>query len=86
MDGVDSRTVAMGAAGLLVTIGLGALAGSLAGVKAGIFSAVAGLAASVVANMVMQRQARDAVRAKEKQELLEMLAPPRPLDDREDEE
>ncbi len=84
--GVDSRTVIIGAAGMLLTIALGALAGSTAGIVAGILTALVGLVASVVVAVVMERQARQAAHAKRKQELLEMFAHPRPSGDKEDEE
>ncbi len=82
---VDSRTVTVGAAGVLVTIALGALAGSTAGVAAGVITALVGLVGSAVVTLMWDRHARQAARAARKRELLEMFAPPKPVDDREDE-
>jgi len=75
---VDSRTVAVAAAGLLVTIALGALAGRTAGVAAGVIVALVGLVGSAVVTVVLERQSRVAADAARTQELLEMFAPPRP--------
>jgi len=83
---VDSRTVAVAAAGALVTIALGALAGRTAGVAAGVIAALVGLVGSAVATVVLEKQSRQAAVAARQQELLEMFAPPRPSEDREDEE
>lgn len=83
---VDSRTVAVAAAGLLVTIALGALAGGTAGVAAGVIVALVGLVGSAVVTVVLERQSRLAADAARKQELLEMFAPPRPSEDWEGEE
>lgn len=81
---VDSRTVTVAAAGVLVTIALGALAGSTAGVAAGVITALVCLVGSVVVTLVWARHVRQAARAARKQELLEMFAPPKPVDERED--
>jgi hypothetical protein len=83
---VDSRTVAVAAAGLLVTIALGALAGRTAGVAAGVMVALVGLVGSAVMAVVLERQSRLAADAARTQELLEMFAPPRPSEDGEGEE
>jgi len=83
---IDSRTVVIGSAGVLLTTALGALAGATKGTLAGALAALVGLVASFVVAVLMERQARQATDAARKQELLEMFAPPRPLDGREDEE
>ena len=71
---------------MLLTITLGALAGATKGILAGVLAALVGLVASFVVAVMIERQARQAGDAARKQELLEMFAPPRPLDGREDEE
>src|SRR5215472_11213068 len=81
---VDSRTVAVAAAGLLVTIALGYLAGHTAGPAAGVIAALVGLASSAVVTIVLERQSRQTADAARRQELLEMFAPPRPSEDIED--
>jgi membrane associated rhomboid family serine protease len=78
---VDSRTVAVAAAWVLVTIALGALAGRTAGVAAGVIAALVGLVGSAVATVVLEKQSRQAAVAARHQELLEMFAPPRPSED-----
>jgi hypothetical protein len=82
----DPQTVAIGTAGALVTVAFGALAGSTIGPAAGALAALGGLAGTAAAAVVQERQARDSVRAKRKQELLEMFAFPRSLYSEEDEE
>ena len=81
---VDSRTVAVAAAGVLVTVALGAQVGSTAGAAAGVIASLAGLAGSAVVTIVQVRQSQQAAEETRTQELLEMFAPPRPLDDRAD--
>jgi hypothetical protein len=82
----DPQTVAIGAAGALVTIAVGALAGSRIGPAAGALAALAGLAGTAAATVLQERQARDSARAERKQELLQMFALPRPLSSEEDDE
>jgi hypothetical protein len=53
---------------------------------AGALAALAGLVPSVVGAGLMERWSRNAARARRRQELLEMFAPPRPTGDRGDEE
>ena len=83
---VDSRTVAVAAAGVLLTVVLGVLAERAVGTAAGILTALVGLVGSAVVTAVMERQSRQAARAARMHELLEMFAPPRPLDDEEGED
>lgn len=76
---VDSRTVTVAVAGLLLTAALGVLAGKTVGAVAGALAALAGLVASAVVSVVLERQSRHAAEAARNQELLEMFAPPRPI-------
>ena len=79
--GLDSRTIAVGALAVLLAAGLGGLAGSTAGVAAGVLAAMAGLVPPVVLAVAIERRARNAARAKRRQELLKTFAPPVPADD-----
>ena len=83
---VDSRTVTVAAAGVLLTAALGALAGKSVGVAAGILAALVSLVGSAVVTVALERQSRQAADAARKQELLDMFAPPGPLAEREEEE
>jgi hypothetical protein len=83
---VDSRTVTIAAAGLLLTIALGALAGSTAGIAAGIAAALVGVVGSAVVTIVWERHSRQAAQSARSKELLDMFVPPQPLDDKEDNE
>lgn len=84
--GLDARTLASGALGVLLAAVLGGAAGHTAGVTAGVLAALAGLVASVVVAAVMERQSRNAARARRRQELLDMFAPPKPTGRGEDEQ
>lgn len=82
---VDSRTVTVAVAGLALSVMLGVLEGRLAGAAAGILTVLIGIVTSATVSIVLERRARFAVMAKRKQELLEMFAPPQPLNGSEDE-
>lgn len=84
--GLDSRTVAIGVLGTLLTVALGILAGSMVGIAAGVITALVSLTGSAVVMLVGERYTRQAARAARERELLKMFAPPEPLDNREDEE
>lgn len=82
--GLDSRTTATGALGVLLAAALGGAAGHTAGVTAGVLAALAGVVPSAVLAATMERRSRNAARAKRRQELLEMFAPPKPTGESED--
>jgi drug/metabolite transporter (DMT)-like permease len=83
---VDSRTVTVAAAGVLLTAALGALTGKSVGVAAGILAALVSLVGSAVVTVILERHSRQAAAAVRNQELLDMFAPPEPLAGREEEE
>ena len=74
----------MGALAVLLAAGLGGLAGTTAGVAAGVLAAMAGLAPPTVLAVAIELRARNAARAKRRQELLKAFASPEPADDREE--
>jgi len=66
--------------GLLLAVVLGWAAGHTAGPMAGILASLAGLAPPALLAAAIERRARNAVRDKRRQELLERFAPPKPTD------
>jgi hypothetical protein len=83
--GLDSRTVAVGVLGLLIAVALGGAAGRTVGATAGALTAVAGLVSSAVLALALERRSRNVARARRRDELLEMFAPPEPSDEGEGE-
>jgi ABC-type antimicrobial peptide transport system permease subunit len=82
---VDSQTVTVAVAGLVVSAILGALAGTTAGIREGILTALVSIVASAAVSIVLESRTRHVAEAKRKQELLEMFTPPQPRNDSEDE-